>query len=77
VVKVGSMKEYGSLDEVLEAFRKIEITLNGESTTVIDDRGDEYLADREFFLKVNGEIVYDYPLPVEGKIILGVRKSCD
>ncbi|MEY8355590.1 hypothetical protein AALB39_19835 [Lachnospiraceae bacterium 54-53] len=68
VVRAGSIEEYGNLEGVLEAFRKIEITLNGEATLVVDDRGDEYLVDKEFLLRVNGKNVYDYPLGVEGKI---------
>lgn len=70
VVRVGSLEEYGNLDNVFHAFQKIEITLEDEKTTVSDDRGDIYLVDEEFLLRVNGKTVYDYPLAVEGKITL-------
>lgn len=77
VVRVGSIEEYGNLDGVFEAFKNIEITLSGEVTMVADDRGDEYLVDKEFLLRVNGKHVYDYPLHVEGKIILEETKKRD
>ncbi|WP_077609820.1 hypothetical protein [Clostridium sp. Marseille-P2415] len=74
VVRVGSLEEYGTLDGVFEAFKKIEITLNGEAAAVVDDRGDKYLVDKEFLLRVNGKAVYDYPLGVKGKILLREKK---
>lgn len=68
VVRVGSIKEYGSLEEVLAAFRNVTITMDGESTRVKDETGREYLLDMENILKVNGVPVYQYPETVEGRI---------
>ncbi len=77
IMRVGSMEEYGNLDGVFNAFQKIEITMEGEKTRVVDDRGDSYLVDEESLLRVNGETVYDYPLGVEGKITLREKKRRD
>ncbi len=77
VVRVGNISEYGSLNGVFEAFKKIKIQLNGDGALVVDDRGDEYLADKEFFLRVNGRPVYEYPLGVEGKLTLRENKKRD
>lgn len=41
---------------------------------VRDERGTKFLTGPDFLLKVNGETVYDYPLDVEGKLIL---EECD
>jgi hypothetical protein len=68
VVRVGSLREYRSLEDVLNEFKKIKITLDGECTQVIDENGREYLLDPENILKVDGASVYQYPETVEGKI---------
>lgn len=68
VVRVGSLSDYGSLDEVFQAFKKVEITLQEDSTLVIDEKGTEYLFDAEQLLRVNGAPVYEYPEAVKGKI---------
>jgi hypothetical protein len=68
VVRVGSIKECGSLEDVLREFKKIEITLDGERTLVKDENGREYDLDPENILKVDGAPVYQYPETVEGKI---------
>jgi hypothetical protein len=68
VVRVGSLKECRSLEDVLNEFKKIKITLDGECTQVIDENGREYLLDPENILKVDGASVYQYPETVEGKI---------
>ncbi|WP_367568131.1 hypothetical protein [Lacrimispora sp.] len=78
VVRAGALgKEYENLDKVLEAFKSIEIAIHGEETEVRDDRGDCYLAGREYFLKVNGRTVYDYPLNAEGRITLRETEKGD
>ena len=74
VIRAGRMDEYGDLDALLAAFKKIEIRTDGEETVVRDERGTEFLTGPDFLLKVNGETVYDYPLDVEGKLIL---EECD
>ena len=58
----------------MDAFKKMEIRTDGEETVVRDERGTEFLTGPDFLLKVNGETVYDYPLDVEGKLIL---EECD
>lgn len=68
VVRVGSLREDQSLDDVFSAFKKIVITMDGTSTSVTDDNGTEYLLEKETILKVNGETVYHYPQTVEGTI---------
>ena len=70
VIRAGRMDEYGDLDALLAAFKKIEIRTDGEETVVRDERGTEFLTGPDFLLKVNGETVYDYPLDVEGKLNL-------
>lgn len=74
VIRAGRMDEYGDLDALLAAFKKMEIRTDGEETVVRDERGTEFLTGPDFLLKVNGETVYDYPLDVEGKLIL---EECD
>ena len=74
VIRAGRMDEYGDLDALLAAFKKIEIRTDGEETVVRDERGTEFLTGPDFLLKVNGETVYDYPLDVEGKLNL---EECD
>lgn len=74
VIRAGRMDEYGDLDALLAAFKKMEIRTDGEETVVKDERGTEFLTGPDFLLKVNGETVYDYPLDVEGKLIL---EECD
>lgn len=70
IIRVGRMDEYGDLDALLAAFKKIEIRTDGEETMVKDEKGTEFLTGPDFLLKVNGVPVYDYPLNVEGKLNL-------
>ena len=74
VIRAGRMDEYGDLDALLAAFKKIEIRTDGEETVVRDERGTEFLIGPDFLMKVNGDTVYDYPLDVEGKLNL---EECD
>lgn len=68
VVRVGSLGEDQSLDDIFSAFKKLAITMDGTSTSVTDENGTEYLLEKETILKVNGETVYHYPQTVEGTI---------
>ncbi len=68
VVRVGSLREDQSLDDVFNAFKKLVINMDGTSTSVTDENGTEYLLEKETILKVNGETVYHYPQTVEGTI---------
>ncbi|MBE5975708.1 MAG: hypothetical protein E7251_14045 [Paenibacillaceae bacterium] len=68
VVRVGSLREDQSLDDVFNAFKKLVINMDGTSTSVTDENGTEYLLEKETILKVNGETVYQYPQTVEGTI---------
>ena len=68
VVRVGSLGEDQSLDDVFNAFKKLVINMDGTSTSVTDENGTEYLLEKETILKVNGETVYHYPQTVEGTI---------
>ena len=68
VVRVGSLREDQSLDDVFNVFKKLVINVDGTSTSVTDENGTEYLLEKETILKVNGETVYQYPQTVEGTI---------
>ena len=68
VVRVGSLREDQSLDNVFNDFKKLVINMDGTSTSVTDENGTEYLLEKETILKVNGETVYHYPQTVEGTI---------
>ena len=68
IVRVGSLREDQSLDDVFNVFKKLVINVDGTSTSVTDENGTEYLLEKETILKVNGETVYHYPQTVEGTI---------
>lgn len=76
VVRVGKISEYGDLDSLLNAFKKIEIRSDETETMVTDENGNEFSVRGDYLLKVNGEPVYEYPLDVKGKLRLE-EWNCD
>lgn len=71
VIRVGSMEEYGALDNLLDALKRFEISREGEMTLVTDEKGISYRMDPEKLLLVDGKPVYQYPESVSGRISLG------
>lgn len=69
VIKVAQNGDYENLEAFLQAFRRMEISLNEEKEVTVRD-GDKmvYSIDKENGCYVNGEKIYDYPLSVEGRL---------
>ena len=69
-MRVGSIEGRGWRERLIQTMKQFEIEMEEERTRVVDEEGNVYCFDREHSLTVNGEDVYEYPLPVEGKVVL-------
>ena len=70
IMRVGSIEGHGWRERLIQTMKQFEIEMEEERTRVVDEEGNVYCFDREHSLTVNGEDVYEYPLPVEGKVVL-------